>query len=323
MKSLFVHIGMHKTGTTAIQHFLSSNKANLERLGYLYPGNAIAQHEIGWMLKGKGGNLDKISLETGKIFDEIRSSVCEHTILSSETLSRGRENTAARLKPLFDSELGSSWKTKIIIYLRRQDHWLESRYMENIKTDFALDSKKLKTYTFSEFLRHYREFYEIDYSLKLAPWRDFFGAENIFVRVYEKEQLAGNITSDFLSAVGISQDNNLAPPARQYVNTGLSPDAIEVIRLYNKYANLGPVFRGILRNTIFTRVSSKKPFSPYSYFSGKERFLLLKEYEGSNRKVAKEYLGREDGRLFYEQCPDPSEDDSGYKGITVERIFGR
>jgi hypothetical protein len=30
-----------------------------------------------------------------------------------------------------------------------------------------------------------------------------------------------------------------------------------------------------------------------------ERIVLLKEFEESNQKVAKEYLGREDGRLFY------------------------
>ena len=37
-RTVFVHIGMHKTGTTAIQHFLERNREPLRRRGLCYPG---------------------------------------------------------------------------------------------------------------------------------------------------------------------------------------------------------------------------------------------------------------------------------------------
>ena len=46
-KTIYLHIGGRKTGTTAIQLFLSSNRAQLKKKGYLYPGYPRhAHHEI-------------------------------------------------------------------------------------------------------------------------------------------------------------------------------------------------------------------------------------------------------------------------------------
>ena len=37
MKTLYLHIGTHKTGSTAIQHFFKVNKEVLKTMGYTYP----------------------------------------------------------------------------------------------------------------------------------------------------------------------------------------------------------------------------------------------------------------------------------------------
>jgi hypothetical protein len=305
MKQLYIHIGLHKTGTTAIQHFLHTNRTALEAAGYLYPGKEIAQHAIGWMFNEIHPSHQDLARECHELFEEIKNSHYHNIVLSSETLSAYKRANAPKLKQYLDLELDSEWSAKIIVYLRRQDHWLESRYMENIRTDYSLSSKYLKEYTFPEFLANYHKYYELDYFQRLRSWEEVFGRENIIVRPYEKLQWQGDITRDFLQAIGITRDENFANP-KKFIHTSLSREAIELIRLYNKYFNLGPRCRRIILD-VLTRVSSKTPFSSPSYLSSKERYLLVREYRESNQKVAEEYLGREDGRLFYEECPNPED----------------
>ena len=37
MKTIFLHVGTHKTGTTSIQHFLARNRYELQERGFSYP----------------------------------------------------------------------------------------------------------------------------------------------------------------------------------------------------------------------------------------------------------------------------------------------
>ncbi len=322
MKQLFIHIGLHKTGTTAIQRFLRSNGKALDEEGFLYPGTRPAHHVIRWLWEEYPHTSRDLSGNARALFREIRTSEKNRIILSSEMLTGGRENVAIPLAKVLDEEIGGEWTAKIIIYLRRQDRWLESRYVENIKNSFLLLPRRLKILTFTEFLSQYRNYYEIDYYLKLQPWSEMFGRENIIVRPYEKPQLRGTITADFLYAVGITGQEKFSEPAQTFPNRGMSADAIELIRMYNKYLNAGPRLRNILCDKVFSRISAKTPFSPYSYFSSHDRYALLAEYEESNRRVAMDYLGRSDGRLFIEELPDPLKTDDGYRGIELRKVLG-
>ena len=54
--------------------------------------------------------------------------------------------------------------------------------------------------------------------------------------------------------------------------------------------------------------------------SPQQRREIIAKYEESNTKVAREYLGREDGRLFYAPLPDPDEPWEPYEGLTVEKV---
>ncbi len=320
MKHFFIHIGLHKTGTTAIQRFLAANRKALEKTGYLYPGTKPAHHFLRWLWKqtNAGNNIPQ---KTHELFQEINGSQSDMVILSSEMFTAGKENNAAKLREVLQDHVKEPWNAKIIIYVRRQDHWLESRYNENIKNCYVHTPNELKKCTFKEFLDNYRMYYQLDYYTRLQPWNEVFGKENIIVRPYERGQLHGDIITDFLHTVGIDAREGFSFPEKEYANTGLTPDAVEMLRLYNRYLYLGPKIRCILRDKILKQTFTKAPFSGYAYLSSSERYNLLKEYEISNRKVAAEYLGRTDGRLFTEECPDPSRTDDGYGGLRVRRMF--
>jgi hypothetical protein len=311
MKQLFIHIGLHKTGTTAIQKFLRINRPALLSAGYLYPGRpwSHAHHAIGWMCNGAQLIRRNVVQKSEELCDEINNSRCTNVIISTEALSAGKTIIAPVLEDYLQQKLRDPWTAKIIVYLRRQDRWLESRYMENIRRGLKVDLNNFGEYSFQEFFHRHKEFYEIDYVTKLKPWSEVFGKENIIVRVYEKGQWNGSIVEDFLHAAGIHNQKNFAAPPKEFVNRGLSEQAIELLRIYNKYIKNSGRGREFLIRNILSRFFAKPPHSAYTYLSPRERYALLIEYEESNRQVAKEYLGRADGRLFYEEWPDLQENE--------------
>ena len=52
MKTLYLHIGMPKTGTTYLQHFLHKNNAVLQQEGYCFPNFEVNFDKIGFRRNG-------------------------------------------------------------------------------------------------------------------------------------------------------------------------------------------------------------------------------------------------------------------------------
>jgi hypothetical protein len=61
-------------------------------------------------------------------------------------------------------------------------------------------------------------------------------------------------------------------------------------------------------------------FLPHDMLSHRERAALMAPYLEGNEEVAREYLGRTDGKLFYEPLGGSDETDAPYPGLTDERV---
>lgn len=94
-KTIYLHVGTHKTGTTFLQNFLSKNYEALKEQGFDYLiSNCIwnAHHPLGWCFQG----MDYNSLKTlchwadygviNRLEDEVQQSNCNSFIISSENL---------------------------------------------------------------------------------------------------------------------------------------------------------------------------------------------------------------------------------------------
>jgi hypothetical protein len=79
---LIVHIGLHKTGSTYLQHIMNDNHEGLQAAGVYYeqqPGYP-AHHFAAWdILRGDASSV-------GRMIGEARQAGCETVILSSEDL---------------------------------------------------------------------------------------------------------------------------------------------------------------------------------------------------------------------------------------------
>jgi hypothetical protein len=307
-KTLYLHIGLHRTGTSSIQRFLARNRAALEKRGIILPGNRKEEnlhHNIA--LEASVRNAPEIARRKFRNTIEAISSLGERIVLSSEVFS---DNNYIHIEVL--DELTSYFSTiRVIVYLRRGDTLIESAYNQRVKREpiFIPFSKGV--------------WYNLIYTQLLGPFIQMFGKDSIVVRPFEKNQFVGRtLVSDFLSCIDVQPCDSFVIP-EDTINKSLTPDALEYKRLLN---------------TICTpkeaRVDIAEPIIQYStherqtYFTDHEypylqsplkRISLLKQCDADYALIAHKFLGRKDGRLFYDPLPDPNEPWQPYAGLQNEK----
>ena len=107
----------------------------------------------------------------------------------------------------------SEYLVKVLVYLRKQEKFLLSAYIESIKQGSYLN--------FKEYIDKKLDL--VDYYDLLSLWSSLFGKDNLIIRVFEKDKLKGNIFEDFLSSAGIQDTRkfnvniakyNVSPPVK-------------------------------------------------------------------------------------------------------------
>lgn len=159
------------------------------------------------------------------------------------------------------------------------------------------------------------------YQKKVEQWANVFGREHILVRPYEQQQYAGGtIFSDFLHLLGLETEEAFAMPAKK-INPGYRIDALEAKRLLNGLPSLARRLwevDKILQN-YSERLGSEGDW-PYSLLSPAQRIHLCQSHEWINATIARNYLGRGNGRLFYDPLPDPDEPWEAYPGLSEQAM---
>lgn len=211
-KKLILHIGCEKTGTTSIQNSLFLNrKLLLKSEGILYPQSLGKRNHTKLAIYTCSDDknltrflfpdlsLDKFRQQVRQDFiQELANSDAERVIISNEWLHpRVRHpDEFNRLKSLLDEVAD---KVEIVLYVRRQDKLAMSLYSTSLK---AGNYKRFSFPSISDGkLPYYYDFLSI-----YRNWKSFFGAGNIQVRVFDRENLfKKDVVMDFLSQVlGVS-----------------------------------------------------------------------------------------------------------------------
>lgn len=314
MKTLYLHIGTPKTGTSAIQDFLTNNEELLEKNGYCYklmPYKYTRDASIkrnGHFLVGKiydkNGKVDrqarKERIKEGMELVTQWFETLDSVILSDEGIwnamaKREHKGILAYVKS-YCVEHG--FDLKIIVYVRSQDDYVLSWWRQRIRS-----GSKLREWDY--FVNHLpKKKLVTDYYAHLNKIAQDVGKENLIVRRYEKGSFLGSnhtIFSDFLDAIGLEYTDDYIVE-REYVNTSMENNYAEIKRILN---NLLPdenqPFGRASRyfENIAIQCSNLENVKQYesSMFSDKELEEFLAKYEEGNRNIAKEFLG-EDGELF-------------------------
>lgn len=339
MKKVFLHIGTPKTGTSIIQSHLAQNRGALRDLGYLYPITISADeklyrtYESHHLLTYSIADWEPFNRYSPENFFQMAESTAAENDI--ETLLLSAENTYWLPRQIVGRDLPEeavfweekrsyvrnireylkSYETKIVIYLRRQDRWLESWFNQQVKNGNALIENM------DQFVEHHR--WLVDYEKTLSIWADEFGTENMIVRVYEKEQLPNGLFEDYCEQVGIA-DPDLLPlqkPARY--NAQLNRDALEFMNICNSLS-MDFQQRWWLRmkvRKITKQFESQLVFHNQSLLSPDQRIRLVSSYADMNSTIAKTYLGRPDGVLFKEAPPVADENWQPYTGLSSQKVL--
>lgn len=319
MATIYLHIGLPKTGSTVLQHFLYNNTNVLSQHGIVYPDFGLRyKNESAHLSFRKNGRfliapnitcgkrdfsrpvdeyaptLNKIA-ELGKTYDRI--------LISDEgiwKISKKRENFWSDLKSdLTDRGLD----LKLIVYLRRQDSFVQSMYAQRVK-------EMKKSFTFEEYLASEAADWPLDFKERLDYISGIVGKEAMIVRIYEKAQYRGGdeqntLFSDFLDIFGLTLDDGFHIELEQS-NASFGGTYLELKRLLNLLPE--SINDSVLQKTMYEIVSwdphAQKSTKTTYFRSKEEQQRFLDRFAESNSAVAREYLGREDGRLFYEEVPD-------------------
>lgn len=316
MPTVYLHIGVPKTGTTALQCFLFENQKILEKYGICFPDMGFCFEDIGpqrnaHFLIEPGTNANGLPdfstlssvyasglnelQELGAVYDKI--------IISDETIWNGsthHKNYWQNLKLDFQTR---GLNLKLIVYLRRQDMWMQSLWAQKIK-------KTGNRQTFAAYLKQMQEEnYPLDYYQYLNDLSRIFGKDALIVRVYEDAQYQEDtqtIFSDFLSIFDIPFSDEFQL-SHETLNISLNGCLLEMKRILNCI----PAYRGEYHTLvkIMKSMQLKNPLHDtdaerYSYIQPEEREKLLNSCAESNRRLAVDYLNREDGVLFRDTVDD-------------------
>ncbi len=303
-KELHLHIGTVKTGTTALQHFFASNRDALRKKGIIYPlspGNLSAHYRLSWSLRVKTGkrrwnwpnDLGKPEEEWKFVFKQLTGdkgliSSEDFLWLSPEIISEVRKFT-------------SGFHVKLIVYWRQRDTLEDSWYNQLIKKGGGIKTPP-------------------SYGSKLTSrknldlWAGAFGKENVILRPYERRQLyQGDVRADFLHHIlGLELTDEFVLPEK-VANIRLHRVALEYKRQVN-HLHIAPLINWKVTDPLrgASNMLSEKGRKNYPVFSPRQRLKIIREYANENAAIAREYLGREDGKLFYEPLPDLDEDWQSY-----------
>lgn len=309
--NIILHIGTLKAGSTSIQFHCINNREQLLQHGVLFPRTGL-EYNLYRQGRSAGHNsyIAALKNDDSAIFDELREEIADqrniHTVLlSSENYSTEIKNSLVSKFKVF---LGEKYDYRIVVYLRRQDHFLESIYGELVSGGWY----KLRL-SAEEFLREYLDEkgeFQCDYTLLLQPWDQTFGRRNVVVRPFEKIQWKeGDFLKDFFTSVGLDELGELKCSERKKYNISVPPETNQIIRYLNQIPLESKFYRAALNNFF----DSGEPNFSSPQKLGQHvtppalRERLLSIYRKSNEHVAVEYLHRPSGELFFE--PEPRQDE--------------
>jgi len=313
-KICLLHIGAPKTGSTALQNFLFSNKELLSKSGWEYPDvnlRGFGHHDLAFLL---GGGYPSWALPQDRSLEELTNLLIDSVkgfnqiVISSENFflfPNPSETSQVLEQSGFPPDL-----VKIVIYIRRQDEAISSYYNQMVKAQGY-------TGTIQDYISESRDLW--NYEIQMSHWEEIFGHENLIVKLYQEDELKiGDIRHDFLQLMNLSPDKFQWP--MELANTRINRDILEFQRLVNRLPLSFPEKRRFHRELIelTSTTAGMGLFNDTPILDTTQRMEILSIYRDSNIYVADNYLGRK--YLFDESMPAETMSLDKFIGLNVEKL---
>jgi hypothetical protein len=264
MRHIVIHVGFHKTGSTSIQHALTSN--NLNSFGYSYYGFGAQNGSKGManlFSKTLHENIKKKShFKQLKLHDtqqdyhlinllEFITNNNNNLIVSGEDISDFSATDLIKVKEFFSS---FKLKIKIVIYVRPLHNYIESQWVQKLTNSNDYTSLSFNSNFWLQ---------RLDLKGRITKFDHVFGEDNVNVYCYNKKDFPnGSVTAHFFSVLKIPYTSNNV----QEDNIRLSLPAAQLAYLYRIYKPKDETWNELRANESIFIDQIRKIKGPKLYF---------------------------------------------------------
>jgi hypothetical protein len=276
---LVIHIGTPKTGTKAVQEYLRVNADALLDQGIRYiragreRGRGTSHNDLARLIRDEAD--DPV---WGRLQDELARSTSRINVISAEGLW-------LRDPAMLKHHLPDVGDVQIVVYLRRQDRYLQSLYMQTVASGRA--------HSFAEWRENVPD--RGKYLDCVDDWAEAFGDDAIVIRPYERNGVVDTV-ADFARLIGAEGLANVGNGQR---NPSARWELLQFMRALNALdleVDEHRLFKSLLdRNAAYSRSCD--------LFTYEESAALLATYAEDNRILIESYYQDETAPLFPELVP--------------------
>ncbi len=241
MARAILHIGTPKTGTTFLQRTFAANRKPLSREAIVYPALGKWSSHTPLALAFNTANSDRHQVwgvtdrdatqrELATVFSKAKKSASNAAstdtwVLSTESAARLDDSQA---RNLYDFLTRFFDDVTVLVYLRRREFMLASRYSQRLK-----DGGRNLTWK-----RAIRQLETHEPNRLINRWSAIAGSQAVVARPYFEyfKSDSGALLADFCAQVGISPEALTAPPENESAavrNASLSAEGVEFLRSIN------------------------------------------------------------------------------------------
>ena len=260
---VLLHVGLHKTGTTALQVALADARTDLAAHGVRYPGTGTFHHRA--ILAGadrKYGWQNNGAREVPrKHWDELvaESAFDGRTVVSSEFLDDVDEATARRMI----DDLGGPQRVRVVVTLRAIGAILPSAWQQRLKAGYTSGYNQFLKMVFAEQPtgKAQRFWFRHDQVAQVQRWADIVGVDRTYAVIIP----AGDrrvIFNAFESLLGLP-DGLLADRKIAIQNRSMTAAEAEFVRRLNKEVadelSWDEYTRTVRRGLVLNMVEQRQP----------------------------------------------------------------